>query len=713
MGLLAAACGGPDVVVFVPESLERVAASDGQTAPGGGFLRAPLAVMVRTGDGAAAPRGQVRWMVTAGTGAVLSDSQTVADGTGRAEVAVRLGTAPGAYTIRAQLKQKPDRFVDFAATAVAPPTVSGVSPTGFRGGDTIAVTGTGFDTTTVVEVAGLPTRVVGARSTTAINAVAPVCLAPGTVSVRARSGAAISNEVSATYTALAEPLRFAVGDYVAVDPSQVAGCVVLPPGAGDTAEYLVAPQGVSGVSGDSVSYRFKGDTAALASSHGAIERRLPFGLAFHDALRQAEAGFARLPRPPFSLGPSLAPTATELAIGDQRSFRVCNMLKCNKPEEFSSVEARVKFVGERAAIYQDDAAPASGFTAADFEALGAVFDKQLYDVATQAFGAESDVDQNGRVLILFTPVVNKLTPKDQCSESFVTGFFFSIDIDQAFANDERSNKGEVFYAIVPDPGQSLTCQFSVSSVRRLTQVTFIHEFQHMISYFQHVLLRGGTGGEELWLNEAMSHLAEELGALRFLSLGDQRNFSDFAIGNLLNAFNYLKDAEAGHVLFKVSPGTLEERGAAWLFLRWVVDQFGDGVIRRLAETRLTGKENVVAATGEPLAQLLTHWFLANYVSDLPGFTAPARLRYSRWKFRTQYADLNSQQPALFDRKFPIVPPVFTGGAFDVSGFLRSGSGAYFRVRVPPGPRGAALELTHSGGAAINPAFARLNIVRVR
>jgi hypothetical protein len=234
----------------------------------------------------------------------------------------------------------------------------------------------------------------------------------------------------------------------------------------------------------------------------------------------------------------------------------------------------------------------------------------------------------------------------------------------------------------------------------------------MISYFQHVVLRAGAP-ENLWLNEAMSHLAEELGAFRFLSLGNQRAFSDFAIGNLLNAFRYLKDAEARHMLFAVSPGTLEERGASWLFLRWVVDQFGDDLIRRLSETRLTGQDNVVGATGEPISQLLTQWFLANYVSDLPGFTAPARLRYARWRFRTTYADLNRQAPSTFDRPFPIVPLTFTGGAFDVSGILRSGSGPYFRVLVPPGPRGTALQLTADPSGALSGGEARLDLIRLR
>ncbi|MBI3983344.1 MAG: hypothetical protein HY337_10555 [Gemmatimonadetes bacterium] len=710
---LAFACGGEDIVVFVPETIEKVAGADAQTAPAGGFLANPLAVIARTADGSAARRALVRWTVMSGTGALLSDSTTAADGNGRAEVAVRLGTTPGPYAVRAQLVAKPDRTVDFAATAVAPPALSGINPTSFGGGDTIGVSGTGLDTTVTVDIAGVPTRRIGGNGATTTSVVAPVCLAPGSVSVRARAGVAASNELSGTYTAPAAsaPVRLAVGDYAAVDPSRVAGCVVLPPATGDTAEYLVGPQATSGVPGFPMSYRLRGDSAGIVLARGAVQRETPFGLAFHDALREAEAGFARQPRPPLMESPPGAPVVAQLSVGDHRQFRVCNKLKCNALEDFTAVDAEARYVGEHAAIYQDVAAP-SGFTTAHFDSLGAVFDDQLYDVGTQAFGAESDVDQNGRVLILFTPVVNKLTPASQCSQSFVTGFFFSIDIDPAFAKDERSNHGEVFYAIVPDSAQTVTCRHTVSSVLRIVPVTFVHEFQHMISYFQHVVLRAGQA-EDLWLNEAMSHLAEELGAFRFLSLGSQRAFSDFAVGNLLNAFNYLKDSEAWPVLFDTSPGTLEERGASWLFLRWVVDQFGDDVIRRLSETRLTGQENVAAATGEPVSRLLTDWFLANYVSDLPGFTAPARLRYGRWRFRTTFADLNRQAPSTFDRSFPIVPVVFIGGAFDVSGILRSGSGPYFRVRIPPGQRGTALQLTRAPSGELSGVEARLNLIRVR
>jgi hypothetical protein len=604
--------------------------------------------------------------------------------------------------------------VDFIASATAPPALSGIAPTSFGGGDTITISGSGLDTTVTVDIGSVPTRRVGGNGGTTAIVVAPVCLAPGTVSVQARAGVALSNELSGTYTApsASEALRLAVGDYAAVEPARVAGCVLLPPASTDTAEYLVAPQAVSAIPGDSLSYRLRGDSATFVLTRAGAPRSARFGLQFHDALREAEAAYARRPRGPLMEAPLGAPAAVELSVGDRRQFRVCNQLRCSDLDDFTAVDAEAKYVGQHAAIYQDRAAPAGGFTGAHFDSLGAVFDEQLYDVAAQAFGAESDVDRNGRVLILFTPVVNKLTPSNQCGQSFVTGFFFSIDIDPTFAEDERSNHGEVFYAIVPDSAQTVTCRHTVSSVLRLVPVTFIHEFQHMISYYQHVVLRAGQA-EELWLNEAMSHLAEELGAFRFLSLGNQRAFSDFAIGNLLNAYRYLKESEDWPVLFAVSPGSLEERGAAWLFVRWVVDQFGDHVVRRMVETRLTGQQNVAAATGEPVPRLLTQWLLANYVSDLTGFTAPARLKFARWRLRTTYADLNRQAPSTFDRPFPIVPTAFVGGAIAVTGMLRSGSGPYFRVLVPPGPRGAALQLTDGLGDALGANEARLNLIRIR
>ena len=234
----------------------------------------------------------------------------------------------------------------------------------------------------------------------------------------------------------------------------------------------------------------------------------------------------------------------------------------------------------------------------------------------------------------------------------------------------------------------------------------------MISYGQHVLFRNGPS-EEVWLNEAMSHLAEELGGLKYRDLGDSATFSTFVIGDVFNAYTYLKAPGSYSTMFP-GIGTLAERGSVWLFLRWMVDQFGTNLTRRLEETPLVGQDNVAAAVGEPVSRLLGQWFLSNYLSDLPGFTPPPRLTYTTWRFRTTYASLNQQQPSRYDRPFPLVPAVESGGAFVANGKLRAGSGDYFRVLQSAGQRGFTLRLTDPAGNPLRArATPRLNVIRIR
>ncbi len=433
---------------------------------------------------------------------------------------------------------------------------------------------------------------------------------------------------------------------------------------------------------------------------------------FHDFLRQREAEIARLPKPalePRFLAP--AAVAAGIVVGDQDEFRVCGALPC-AVEDFETVTAVARYVGERVAVYEDVNAP-SPLSDQEFQDFGSLFDDDLYDIATSSFGAESDVDQNGLVFILMTPVVNQLTDAGDCDSGVITGFFFATDIDPAFANDSRSNQAEIMYAMVPDPSGTVTCQITKDHVDRLVPTTFSHEMQHMINYTQHVLVRGGIS-ELLWLNEGLSHISEELAAFYFDALGDQERFSSFAIGNVFNAYLYLQAPGDNFVLFGAGTGTLAERGAAWVFLRWVVDQFGDAVIRRMVETTLTGANNVAAAAGEPFSRLLSEWFLANYVSDLPGFTAPPRLQYTSWAFRTTYGSLHDQAPDRFPDPFPLVPPLFVGATFSASGTLRSGSGGYYLIEQLAGQQGFTVAFEDPlGGPVSETVTPRLEVVRIR
>jgi hypothetical protein len=524
-------------------------------------------------------------------------------------------------------------------------------------------------------------------------------------------------------TAGGQAVSLAAGAYQSLPPLASVGCLIFPGNASPAQpiEYLLVPQIATDAEGATAAFLLDGDTLhpALAAHVGGPPSRddLSLALRFHDYLRtQERTHWAGLP--PLPQGAQAATvTTTQLpppVVGSTRGFSVCANLSCSS---FRLVTATAKTVTGHLAIYVDNAAPANGLSQADLDALGALFDARLYAIDTTAFGRESDIDGNTVVAVLMTNVVNRLVTSQECAQTgFVAGFFFGFD----FTNDSRSNRGEVFYSVVADPDGTLSCAHSVDQLKRLIPVTFVHEFQHMISYNQRVLLRGGQP-QETWLDEGLSHLAEELGGRSFLPT-DQTTFSNYVIGDLFNAYSFLDSTGSHFLVFSSGIGSLAERGAAWLFVRYIADQFRADTsfaataafTRTLVQTTLLGGANVTAATGTPFATLAGRWMLANYVSDLPGFTPPPELRYTSWGFRTTFVSLNAQRPTAFPKPFPLTPPTSSGTGVALVGSLRAGSGAYALAQQGPSQPGFTLLFSGPGGAALPASLVpRLNVVRIR
>ncbi len=530
-------------------------------------------------------------------------------------------------------------------------------------------------------------------------------------------------------TAGGQPVTLAVGAYQAISPIANAGCLTFPGNAStiDSAVYLVVPQLATDSQGATAAFILDGDTlhaVAAVAATTAPTAVLDLGLRFHDFLRREEReGWRSLPVAPSVMRAPSAARMPPPTVGDMHTFSVCANLTCST---FQSVNATAKAVSGHLAIYVDNAAPAGGLDSADYDTLGVLFDTRLYALDTAAYGRESDIDNNTVVAVLMTNVVNKLVTKAQCTQSgFVAGFFFGADIDPFFIGDPRFNHGEVFYSIVADSTGTLSCAHKVSQLKRLVPVTFVHEFQHMISYNQHVLVRGGEP-QHTWLDEGLSHFAEELGGRSFLP-GDQASFSNFVIGDLANAYLYLDSSGAHFLAYSSGIGSLAERGAAWLFVRYLADQFAADTtfsataafMRTLEQTSLLGGLDVAAATGQPFATVVEQWALANYVSDLPGFTPPPELQYRSWRFRVTYPALNAQcgnftPPCPFPKPFPLTPPATLATAVPLAGTLRAGSGWYALALQPPSAPGFTLLFSGPNGAALPAALVpRLNVIRIR
>jgi hypothetical protein len=516
----------------------------------------------------------------------------------------------------------------------------------------------------------------------------------------------------------------AVGEHQVIDPNQDGACVRLPAASSAGAEHLYVPLATaSGETNNGVSgpYLVTGGSPVLASARAAPipSPRLsafqsPLGPeAFHAMLRARERALSQSPSAAlFNQGRISAAAAVPPALGEKRAFQVCATSACTT---FVGTIATALSIGQRVAIFVDDSAPSGGYTTPQLDDVKDLFDQFLYPIDTTAFGRESDIDGNGVVVVLLTQHVNALSPDCNNTGRVILGYFFGADLVPRSASNPGSNEAEVFYGLVPDPNNT-QCDITQAFARSHLPATFIHEFQHMISYNQHVLIRGGSA-EETWLNEGLSHFAEELGGRQVPDVecpNSSSCFDEFIRGDLENAFEYLTSPED---FFLIEPGNstgnLQERGANWLMVRWLADHFaadtilGTDLTHRLDATAQTGGANVEAQTGEDFSKLVGEWQLANYLDDLPGFAEPTgRLRYRSWNFR--------QQAAAQGLSYPLVPDSTSGVDYSHSGVLRAGSGRHIRVVQAAGAASVDLTLTDPAGAALSSTLEpRIALVRVR
>jgi hypothetical protein len=554
----------------------------------------------------------------------------------------------------------------------------------------------------------------------------PLCRIPlaGVLLLAACGGSGPDEDPTVDCSAVA-PISLAVGQAAIVDATQ-QGCVRFPEVGAGGAEHLyvaVAGEGEERSAGVSADYALDGGPVASAAREGpsAARRARSGGAAgrFHARLRDMERDLAQR-----AGGSALSRAGTAFTrgrppvVGEQRTFEVCETPTC---EDFVQATATARIVAERVAIYLDNEAPTGGYTDIDLQQVASLFDNHLYPIDTAAFGRESDIDGNDVVVVLLTQRINQLSPDCNTSGSVILGYFFGLDLLPGQAN---SNGGEIFYGLVPnpdDPGCSVSKPFATGFLPPV----FIHEFQHMISFNQHVLEAGSLSTEDTWLNEGLSHYAEELGGRLIPDAECQPLFDNcetqFISGNVDNAYDYLFDPESS---FLVEPGNsqgnLAERGANWLFVRWLVDHFateqplGNDFTRGLVQTANRGSANVEAETGEPFPELVAMWQLANYTEDLEGFTPiDDRLQYPSWAFRDLYRA--NFEDGVFDKPYPLTPPVTADGAVGRSGTLRGGSGVHLRVVQPPSS--PAVELRLSDGDGISPVSEtvqpRIALVRIR
>ena len=521
--------------------------------------------------------------------------------------------------------------------------------------------------------------------------------------------------------------------------------------AGNGASYLIVPQfPTDQVTNTLVSYTMSSGTAVTASvipngsralrvaiaaagagsSGGLLPpiRNMSAQLAAERALRSRAVKRARssnfrssLMRQPSTLLRSVVPAPP--AAGSIRSFHVASSFTAST---FTVVAAKLAYVGDNVLVYIDTLAPANGFTPSQFSDFGKLFDQTLYPIDTLAFGSPVDLDQNGRVIMLMSPVVNADTPASTCStQGFVAGFFDTGDFNGP--SDPNSNQGEIFYTIVPDSAGTVSCAHSVANLGADVPATFLHELQHLIYFSQHVIVSGSSEGSS-WMDEGLSIVAEELGSLYYeqkcpppsCRTNPAQIFPDSAQGFvssfLYDSYQYAYLPDTSSVtLHDDSENGFSWRGGDWLMMRWLGDQMGAGFFRKLERGPSNGLVNIEQATGQTFPSLFANFGLSLYTDSLPGLprtTAPAANRFTSRNVKALWARLFATSSGS---DVPLANPVqlFSITSDTSTSVMSPGTMTYYRLDTPATSTTVTIRFAAPGGAAFPAALrAQMGIFRL-
>ncbi|HXF70529.1 MAG TPA: hypothetical protein VNK89_12070 [Thermoflexus sp.] len=305
----------------------------------------------------------------------------------------------------------------------------------------------------------------------------------------------------------------------------------------------------------------------------------------------------------------------DLPVGARRTFMVSN----NDTNETFTVTAVLRVKTPHLYMWVEEGRRVSQ---ASLEAAAEAFEGRIYPTVRSFFGSEwtPGVDCDPRLVVLHAAGMGS-----------VAGYYASKDeFPRAVRSD--SNEAEMFY-------------INLDAVRVNSEFyngVLAHEFQHMIHWYS-------DRNEETWLNEGASELAAFL--------------SGYRGGGFETAFLSQPDTQL-NTWAPHEEGNAEHYGAAFLFLEYFLERFGEEATRRLVahpENGLSAVDHVLQEIGAGMDadEFFLEWVAANFLdhmdlSDGPRYRAlrlpephqvatvrrtPQEIRESVFPYATDYIEL--------------------------------------------------------------------------
>lgn len=431
-------------------------------------------------------------------------------------------------------------------------------------------------------------------------------------------------------------------------------------------------------------------------------------------------------------------TAVVPVVGDTLNLNVPDASAKDLCASFFKTRAVVASVSRRAILAVDtlDGPPTLLFPQTVLDSITQEFDNNTFATDSSYFGNPTDIDGNGRIILLFTGEVNKLTAPNS-NGGFVGGYFFAGDFfpptglpNQSCA---ESNRAEIMYLLAPDPTGKFGNVRTASSVRQGTRGTIPHELEHMINaglrYFG-----AATAFEDNWLDESLAHIAEEAVGrvsrgftdLQLLTMQDMLPAGNQAARDDFNAFFFQNFARLSYWMARPdtssgissnSDANLSSSGADWAIGRFAADNYSNGDVRgftrKLTAGPSTGINNFTTVAAAPLDTLMAGWLVSMYADHIgvPGLN-PAKYQYRSYNFR------NIMPPVAGSvlnngGVYPLQVTLIGSGSNNISTMVKSGSGVYFRLTVAANAGAKNVKVLDPSGSAVSFTGAHVYVLRVQ
>ena len=383
--------------------------------------------------------------------------------------------------------------------------------------------------------------------------------------------------------------------------------------------------------------------------------------------------------------------------------------------DYFPTQAVVASVSNKAILMVDtlDGPPSTLFTQQQMDSITTEFDNITYPTDAAYFNTPTDVDGNGRIIMLFTGEINKLTPPAApgSNSGFIGGFFFAGDFFPPVANSQadgcaESNQAEIFYLLSPDPTGRFGNIRTTSSVRQGTRGTIAHEFQHMINAGNRFQNPQVSAFEATWLDEALAHFAEDavgrvqrgFGDLQALTFSDllpcntpcsqANDFNAFFFQNLARLTYWMDKPDTYSPMSNLADTSLAVRGAAWAIVRYAADNYSAGLPRTFTHALVagpdTGFRNFNAATKVPLDTVVKGWLVSMYADHLGVTGLDAKYQYRSYNFRNVMPPVARSVLSQSVATYPLRVQSIGSGSDNISAKNLSGTGSFFRLTVAAG-----------------------------